>query len=215
MRAHGLRWTGSTSGEVQGEQPAVQRSCAACDAGVLGLLRQCEDGGCPRRRLPHLHWTRLVREQLGRTHLGWTQLASAKIRCRTEGFAGLHAGRRERLKQYRGAGSGEHRVNLRAGWDFVLRLTSDESGGENVAWHRKSRQSGRRAAGCRCYLFSASRMRAQVVSRSSGRTRVLAVTVIKLVSPIQRGRACMWMCAAMPAPPASPRLRPKFIPAGR
>ena len=51
------------------------------------------------------------------------------------------------------------------------------------------------AQGCQAW-----RMRSQVVSRASGRTRVSAVTVMKLVSPIQRGRACMWMCAAMPAP---------------
>lgn len=49
-------------------------------------------------------------------------------------------------------------------------------------------------AGSRRFVASSlrkDRSFSQLVSRVSGRTRVSAVTVIKLVSPIQRGRACM------------------------
>jgi len=61
---------------------------------------------------------------------------------------------------------------------------------------------------------SASRSFCQVTSIGSGRTRVSAVVVMKLVSPIQRGSACRCRCSATPAPAARPRLRPKFRPSG-
>src|SRR5262249_49518901 len=51
-------------------------------------------------------------------------------------------------------------------------------------------------------------------ARSSGSTRVSATTVMKFVSPLQRGT--MWMCrwSRTPAPAARPRLMPTLTPCG-
>jgi hypothetical protein len=54
-----------------------------------------------------------------------------------------------------------------------------------------------------------------VVGRSSGSTRVSPTELIKFTSPNQRGRICMWMCPATPAPAALPRFMPRFKPSGR
>jgi hypothetical protein len=54
----------------------------------------------------------------------------------------------------------------------------------------------------------------QVSSSVSGRTRVSPTTDIKFASATQRGRTCMWMCPAIPAPAALPMFIPRFTPSG-
>ncbi len=48
--------------------------------------------------------------------------------------------------------------------------------------------------------------RSQLEARVSGRTRVSATEVMKLVSPTQRGTACRCRCCGMPAPAAFPEV---------
>src|SRR5439155_15074993 len=54
----------------------------------------------------------------------------------------------------------------------------------------------------------------QALAGSSGITRVSPTTVMKLVSPVQRGSTCRWMWSATPAPAGLPRFMPMFIPSG-
>ena len=59
------------------------------------------------------------------------------------------------------------------------------------------------------------RIRLYVVGRSSGRTRVSPTELMKFTSPNQRGRTCMWMWPATPAPAALPMFIPRLMPSGR
>jgi hypothetical protein len=52
-------------------------------------------------------------------------------------------------------------------------------------------------------------------SRGSGKTRVSAMAVMKLVSASQRGSTCTWRWSGTLAPPARPWFSPTFIPLGR
>ena len=52
-------------------------------------------------------------------------------------------------------------------------------------------------------------------SSVSGRTRVSATEVMKLVSPAHRGSTCTWRWSGTPAPPAEPRFMPTFTPSQR
>jgi len=53
-----------------------------------------------------------------------------------------------------------------------------------------------------------------VSSSASGNTRLSPVTVMKFVSPTQRGSTCMWTCPATPAPAARPMFIPRLTPSG-
>src|SRR4029079_6642407 len=55
----------------------------------------------------------------------------------------------------------------------------------------------------------------KVTSSSSGTRRVRAVTVMKFVSPPQRGTMCMWYGSAAPAPATWPKFMPTLKPSGR
>jgi hypothetical protein len=55
----------------------------------------------------------------------------------------------------------------------------------------------------------------QVSSNVSGSTRLSPVTVMKLVSPTQRGNTCMWTWPAIPAPAARPMFIPRLMPSGK
>ena len=56
--------------------------------------------------------------------------------------------------------------------------------------------------------------RGQGLAGSSGITRVSPTTVMKLVSPFQRGTTCRWMWSATPAPAEPPEVHPQVDPVG-
>src|SRR5690242_6629943 len=103
------------------------------------------------------------------------------------------------------------------------RLASNRQGkfvGLTLCPRRRRFSSGYKSYDAHCDpavapVENASRSFVQVASRVSGRTRVSAVTVMKLVSPLQRGRAWRWMWSATPAPADSPRFKPRLRPSGR
>ncbi len=64
------------------------------------------------------------------------------------------------------------------------------------------------------HLAKYGRRRKHACSGSSGMTRVPATTVMKFVSPVQRGTRCMWMWSATPAPADLPRFIPTLMPSG-
>src|SRR4030095_5888810 len=57
--------------------------------------------------------------------------------------------------------------------------------------------------------------RSNVVDGSSGMTRVAPTTLMKFVSPLQRGTRCRCRWPTMPAPALSPRFMPRLIPCAR
>jgi hypothetical protein len=59
-----------------------------------------------------------------------------------------------------------------------------------------------------------TRNRAAAATGSSGITLVWPATVMKFVSPAQRGTTWRWMWSSTPAPAARPRFIPTFIPSG-
>src|SRR4029453_3471445 len=83
--------------------------------------------------------------------------------------------------------------------------------GEPVMLVRRRLTHGRRRYDARCH---SERSRAHVSGRGSGRTRVSATLVMKLVSPTHRGTTWTWRWPGTPAPPARPRFTPMFIPSG-
>ncbi len=60
----------------------------------------------------------------------------------------------------------------------------------------------------------AARSLAQVSSSGWGSTRASATDVMKLESAFHRGRTWAWRCDGIPAPAASPRLKPTLTPCG-
>src|SRR5262249_33483578 len=57
--------------------------------------------------------------------------------------------------------------------------------------------------------------RSKVVEGSSGMTRVAPTTLMKFVSPLQRGTRGRCRCPTIPAPALSPRFMPRLIPCAR
>ena len=64
------------------------------------------------------------------------------------------------------------------------------------------------------YFINAALILSYVSSSASGSTRLSPVTVMKLVSPTQRGSTCMWTWPATPAPAARPMFMPTLMPSG-
>ena len=64
-------------------------------------------------------------------------------------------------------------------------------------------------------IANSFRTRSHVTSSASGSTLVSPMTLAKFASATQRGKMCMWMCPATPAPAAFPIFMPRLIPSGR
>jgi hypothetical protein len=148
--------------EVQGKQSAVERACGASQAGVLRLMR--------KERKNTLLWSASP-----------AGLNGDQVRAGLGSSSPIDGGSKDNGPQGRGTGANRRGGGLRESVHKSLTMANNRPAYMLFDVLRVGRV---------VFSLKASRSFAQVTSSASGSTRVSAVTVMKLVSPTQRGSAC-------------------------